>query len=56
MSASLSPLYPAGEITYSETVQVTYKGIRLPGGTCNLMYFGGGFWGQTPSFECSDAS
>ncbi|MBI5527108.1 MAG: PQQ-like beta-propeller repeat protein [Deltaproteobacteria bacterium] len=37
--ASISPYYPGGDVTYSETIQVTYKGISLPGGTCNLMYF-----------------
>ena len=36
----LSPMGGAAEYAYSETVQVTYKGISLPGGTCSLLYLG----------------
>ena len=42
LTGSISPMNRPSEITYQETVQVTYKGISLPGGTCNLMYFDAG--------------
>lgn len=35
----LGPMSGAPGLSYSETVTVTFKGISLPGGTCNLLYF-----------------
>jgi hypothetical protein len=47
--AGISPYVPGGNMDYSETVQVTYKGISLPGGTCNLMFFDA--WGSEHRLE-----
>lgn len=49
LSVGLSPMYSTGEIDYLETVQVAYKGISLPGGTCNLMHFDA--WGSEHRME-----
>jgi len=49
LTYGLSPLNTSGDTSYSETVQVTFKGISLPGGTCNLMKFDA--WGSPQYME-----
>lgn len=49
LSVGISTAYSSGDIDYLESVQVAYKGISLPGGTCNLMHFDA--WGSEHRME-----